>query len=346
MIEGLTLKDIDLSFDKDRKRLIAFLEMHDLSLDEDVEGSIALFDGSEIVATCSLSGKVLKCFAVREDYRGRNLASVLVGEMIKRLSSKGIYKNFVFTKPDNLIIFESLGYKHIASGSKVILLEYGMDGIEDYVNRLKRYDRNTLNNGSIVMNCNPFTLGHRFLVEKASSLCETLYIFVVQEERSLFPFKIRKMLIEKGTGDLKNVIIIDGGDYVVSSATFPGYFIRKQSERIESEAELDIDLFSRYIAPTLSIKRRFVGSEPYDPVTYTYNRVMSKRLPERGIEFVEIPRLEVGGKAVSASLVRERIRKGDFEGLAELLPRTTLEFLMSEEAKGIIERIKKTLSPH
>lgn len=337
---------MDLSIGSDRERLIKFLEEHGLSLDEDVEESIALFDGDEMVATCSRSGKVLKSFAVREDYRGRNLTSLLVGEMIRRLYARGIYKSFIFTKMDNVAIFESLGYKHIASGGRVALLEHGLDGIESYVSNLKRFKRETSDNGSVVVNCNPFTLGHRYLIERASSLCETLYIFVVQEDRSLFPFKARRKLIEMGTKDLENVVIIDGGDYIVSSATFPGYFIRKQNERIESEAELDVDIFSKYIAPALDIKRRFVGSEPYDPVTSTYNRVMSRKLPERGIEFIEIPRLEVNGRAVSASLVRDRIRKGDLEGLRELLPKTTLDFLMSEEAREIIERIKKSSSPH
>lgn len=346
MKEDLILKEIDLSSPQEKEKLSNFLREYDIYLDDDIEESIGLFDGEQIVATCSLSGKVLKGFAVREDYRGKNLTSTLVSEMIRRLSLKGIYKSFIFTKPENKSIFESVGYRYLASGGNVILLEHGIGGIEDYINNLKKYRCESTVNGCIVMNCNPFTLGHRYLIERAAQKCDRLYIFVVQEDKSLFPFEVRKKLIERGTSDIKNVVIIDGGDYIISSATFPGYFIRKQNERIKSEAELDIDLFTKYIVPVLNIKKRFVGTEPYDPVTSMYNDVMSKKLPQNGVEFIEIPRLEIKGKAVSASIVRDKIRKDDYESLKLLLPKTTLEFLESEEGKRVIEKIKKSTSPH
>ncbi|MDK2879789.1 MAG: [citrate (pro-3S)-lyase] ligase [Thermoanaerobacteraceae bacterium] len=343
---GLLLKEIDISSFQEKEKLRKFLEGFDLTLDEDIEESVGIFDGDVMVATCSLSGKVLKGFAVRDDYRGLNLTSTLVSEMIRRLSLKGIYKSFIFTKPENRNIFESVGYKFLASGGKVILLEHGINGIDHYIKKLEEYKSETTLNGCIVMNCNPFTLGHRYLIERAVRMCDRLYIFIVQEDRSLFPFDIRKKLIEKGTSDIENVVIIDGADYIISSATFPGYFIRKQNDRIYSEAALDIDLFTKYIAPVLNIKKRFAGSEPYDPVTSIYNRMMSEKLPQHGIEFIEVPRLEVDGKAVSASRVRDEIRKGDFANLKRLLPETTLEFLSSDEGRKVVERIKNSTSPH
>ncbi|MDI6600568.1 MAG: [citrate (pro-3S)-lyase] ligase [Thermoanaerobacteraceae bacterium] len=345
-MEWPILRDIDLSIPDERLQLEEFLKAFDLALDEDIQESIGLFDGNTMVGTCSLSGKVMKGFAVREDYRGLNLTSTLVSEMIRRLSLRGIYKSFIFTKPENREIFENVGYKYLAGGEKVILLEHGINGIDDYIEVLKKHRSEGTINGCIVMNCNPFTLGHRYLIERSSSMCEKLYIFVVREDRSLFPFHVRKKLIEYGTSDIKNVEIIDGGDYIISSATFPGYFIRKQNERIFSEASLDIDLFTKYVAQVLNIKKRFVGTEPYDPVTLTYNKVMAKNLPEHGIEFIEIPRFEVDGKAISASRVREDIRKGDFEDLKKLLPQTTLDFLNTGEGKIIMEKIKNSSSPH
>lgn len=345
-MQGFTLKDIDIGDSYERMKLIDFLKKFDLTLDDDVEESIGLFEGDTLIATCSLSGKVLKGFAIEENYRGLNLTSTLVSEMIRKLSEKGIYKSFIFTKPKNREIFESLGYRYLAGNNTVILLEHGLDGIDDYLLKLSRYNSVGTINGCIVMNCNPFTLGHRYLIEKAKSMCERLYIFVVQEDRSLFPFKVRKKLIEDGTADLTGIDIIDGGDYIISTATFPGYFIRKQNDRIISEAYLDIDLFTKYIAPTLNIKKRFVGNEPYDPVTATYNKVMAENLPKHGIEFIEIPRYEVDGKAVSASRVREYIRKGAFEELKRILPKTTLDFLATDEGKMIIDKIKNSSSPH
>lgn len=52
--------------------------------------------------------------------------------------------------------------------------------------------------GSIVMNCNPFTLGHRYLVEEASRQSDLLYIFVVEEDKSDFPFEDRFNMVKAG----------------------------------------------------------------------------------------------------------------------------------------------------
>ncbi|EFA28598.1 ABC transporter, ATP-binding protein, partial [Haemophilus influenzae HK1212] len=38
--------------------------------------------------------------------------------------------------------------------------------------------------GSIVMNANPFTLGHRYLIEQALQQCDHLHLFIVGEDAS------------------------------------------------------------------------------------------------------------------------------------------------------------------
>ena len=49
--------------------------------------------------------------------------------------------------------------------------------------------------GALVMNCNPFTLGHQYLVEYAASKVAKLYLFVVEEDKSEFPFADRIELV-------------------------------------------------------------------------------------------------------------------------------------------------------
>ena len=59
---------------------------------------------------------------------------------------------------------------------------------------------------AIVMNANPFTLGHLHLVEKASKENDILHLFIVSEDKSIIPFNERKQLIMEGTSHLKNII--------------------------------------------------------------------------------------------------------------------------------------------
>ena len=83
--------------------------------------------------------------------------------------------------------------------------------------------------------------------------------------------------------------------YLVSRATFPAYFIRDEEHADEVRSDIDIGLFAERIAPALNIKKRFVGDEPYSPVTDAYNRRMKELLPEHGIELIEIRKIQGGG---------------------------------------------------
>ncbi|MGI6575198.1 MAG: [citrate (pro-3S)-lyase] ligase [bacterium] len=342
MVYELQLREIELSFPKDKKLLTDFLAQFDLSFPEDVDESIGYFAGDQLVATCSLSGKVLKGFAISEQYQGSNLTASLVTEMVKRLSRRGIFKSFVFTKKENREIFTAVGYNYLAAGGNVVLLENGLDTVADYQKQLRKYESNNTINGCIIMNCNPFTRGHRYLIENAAKQCEILYIFVVQEDQSVFPFAVRKRLVEEGTGDIDNVIVLAGGDYIISAATFPGYFIKRKDEMTKSQALLDIDIFTKYIAPVLKISKRFVGNEPYDQLTAVYNQVMAEVLPAKNIDFIEIPRFEVNDRPVSASRVRELLKQEPVnrEALTKLVPPTTLDFLTGPEGTAIIRKIR------
>ena len=50
----------------------------------------------------------------------------------------------------------------------------------------------------------PVYTGHRYLVEYSAMRCELLYIFVVSEDKSTFPFDIRRAR-QAGVADLPNV---------------------------------------------------------------------------------------------------------------------------------------------
>lgn len=200
--------------------------------------------------------------------------------------------------------------------------------VEQFIEDLSRFIDEKGENGAIVMNCNPFTLGHRYLIETAAKQVDKLFVFILQEEQNTFSFQDRIMLVKKGTKDLENVIVMPSSGFIISKLTFPEYFDKDMLKSENVDCSKDISIFCEKIAPKLRIKKRFVGTEPFCPVTSSYNKQMQDTLPKFGIEFVIIDRVEVGGTPVSASAVRRALADSDFDSIKSLVPPSTLEYLM------------------
>lgn len=182
--------------------------------------------------------------------------------------------------------------------------------------------------GSIVMNCNPFTLGHLYLIETAYKQVDSLCIFVVEEDKSFFSFDDRIELVRQGVKHLNNVCVVPSGNYIISADTFPGYFYKDGNNEIDVDVTEDIRIFGEYIASGLGITKRFVGEEPFDYVTRQYNEGMKRILPEYGVEVIEIPRYKgKNQEIISASKVREYLSERNFEKLKRMVPKTTYEYL-------------------
>ncbi|MDR0920637.1 MAG: hypothetical protein LBM93_15525, partial [Oscillospiraceae bacterium] len=199
--------------------------------------------------------------------------------------------------------------------------------LQNYITEISKYAPKQPVFGSIVMNCNPFTLGHRYLIEYASSRVDKLFIFVVEEDKSVFPFADRLELVRKGTADLQNVVVLPSGKFIISANTFAAYFTKSEQQDIVIDASNDLSIFGEQIAPTLGITVRFAGEEPTDNITRQYNSQMSIILPKYNIRFEEIPRKEFNGVAISASRVRKLLETKDFHSIAEIVPATTLNYL-------------------
>lgn len=301
---------------------------------------LGIFDDERMIATGSLVGDVVEGVAVDAGREGEGLSSQVVGSLIQRAGEKGIWHLFLFTKPREASLFKDLGFSSIASTAEAVLLEWGRPDVEDYKSDLRRQAGEALPDVScVVVNCNPFTRGHRHLVETASSQSAHLFILVVEEDRSVFPFDVRYRLIREGTADFSNVTVLKGGRYIVSSATFPSYFTHEE-RHAAVHAALDVELFARHIAPPLGVSRRFVGQEPFSPVTDIYNRAMKTALPGYGIDLVEISRLEANGQAISASRVRRLIAEGRLDDVQPLVPAVTWRYLMSEESRPVRAKIR------
>ena len=67
----------------------------------------------------------------------------------------------------------------------------------DILTKMKNQKNITGKIGAIVMNCNPFTLGHKYLIKESLKKVDYLYIFVVEEDKSIFPFKDKILSVIK-----------------------------------------------------------------------------------------------------------------------------------------------------
>lgn len=290
------------------EKLENFLVKNGLRYDPLIEHTVCLTDEEgNIAATGSISSSVLKCIAVDEQYRGEGLLPKVVTSLVNYAFSLGRKHLFVFTKPMNLQMFSDIGFYKIISTDSILLMENQRDGIQNYLQSLTKPETND-NIGAIVANCNPFTQGHRYLIETALNQCNAVHLFILSENKSYFSAEERLKRVKEGTKDLKNLYIHTTGEYLVSAATFPTYFIKDKAKAEDANCELDVKLFSRIIAPYLHITKRFVGTEPLDPVTNAYNTKMKQLLPQDGIDLIEIPRLcDKDGNPISASAVRKQM---------------------------------------
>ncbi|WP_270404515.1 [citrate (pro-3S)-lyase] ligase [Candidatus Collinsella stercoripullorum] len=318
----------------------ALLAQEGIERDANLDYTCAIVDDDlNVIGTGSCFGNTLRCLAVSSEHQGEGLMNKLITHLIEVEYERGNLKLFVYTKTTAAKFFRDLGFHEIARVDGTLsFLENRPDGFPGYLRQLSS-SRRPGTAGAVVMNANPFTLGHRHLVEVAASACDTLHLFVVSEDASLVPFDVRMRLVREGVADLGNVVVHESGPYIISSATFPSYFLKDDVAVNEGHARLDIAVFCR-IAAELGITRRFVGEEPASQVTGVYNRVMCEELPHAGIECVVVPRLKVDGSVVSASTVRCALQTGDLDTVRRLVPESTYRFFASDEAEPVLARIR------
>lgn len=331
---NLIIKRVTVQKDPRRREAVdLFLHQHQLSLEADCERVIVAEDQRRIVGCGAIAGCVLKCIAVDPSLQGEGLSLKLLTELMTLAYELGRSELFLFTKPDNAALFSSAGFWPIArAGDQAVLIENSRERLARYCRQLTMYRQPGEKIGAIVMNANPFTLGHRWLVEQAARQCDWLHLFVVKEDASFFSYQDRVALIEQGIAGIANVTLHPGSAYLISRATFPGYFLKDKGVVDDCHCQIDLQLFREHLAPALQITHRFVGSEPLCSLTRNYNLRMKELLEAPGetpaIQVVELERVEKDGAPISASRVRKLYKERQWSAIAPLVPPGTLSFLM------------------
>ena len=292
---GISIYNTPLS-ERQHKEYLRLLESCGLRDEGDADIVALMTEDDELIACGALAGHTLKQLAVDSDAEGQGAMAAVLSSLIAEAYARGIHRLFLCTKPENLRMFRSMGFHTVIETPDAVLLENRRDGLESFLESIPKYDGVC---GAVVCNCDPFTLGHRHLIEYAASHCDNLYVFAVSEKGSMFSPEERLGMIRKGT------------------------VIRDESRADLVKSDLDIELFCRRIAPALNISVRFAGEEPFSPVTRAYNERMKELLPANGIAFEEIPRLS----EISAGKVRSLIKDGEFEKIREMVPESTYEVI-------------------
>lgn len=337
---NVEIRELPLMLKSVRRQVEAFLVSNGLLLDEGLDYYVGVYpvEGDTMLGGAGLQGNVIKCIAVAPEARDLSLSNMLISHLRSVCFSRGCSNIFAFTKPENETVFKSLAFHIIGRAPKAIFCESSSNGIASYCQQLTTY-RHEGTNGVIVMNCNPITLGHRYLIETAAKQVDRLHVILVKEDKSIFPFSVRYRLVKETVADLENVLVHEGSAYVLSAATFPNYFIKEPSAVAITQIQLDLDLFANNIAPALGATVRFVGSEPFDALTSDYNRLMEEVLPAHGIELRVIERKTQNSIPISASLVRDLLAEGKHEEAFAFLPQPTKLFLQSDEGRTITEKL-------
>ncbi|UPU39489.1 hypothetical protein MX850_01510 [Erysipelothrix sp. Poltava] len=149
-------------------------------------------------------------------------------------------------------------------------------------------------------------------------------------------------LVRLGTAHLKNVKVLPTENYMVSSATFPSYFLKEDDDVTFVQARLDARVFAHHIAPALNITKRYVGSEPFSNATNIYNEALQEEFKGK-LDLEIVDRIGNEESIISATKVRSLLAEENLDAVRHFVPETTFAFFISEEGKQVIAALKGAL---
>ncbi len=302
-----------------------FLKTFNLKLEQDVEYTINCFDGDKLVGTISTSANIIKCMAVDPSYQGENIALGLVSKATQYLYSKNQANAFVFTKPENKSIFSSMGFKEIITTTNTCVMELHSD-ITVELEKLKKQHNLNGSYAAIVVNCNPMTNGHLYLISECAKENKQVLVFVVMEDKSYFKYQDRFAVVKAECVQFENVTVLPSTEYIISSKTLPTYFLKDDVDIDNEGMEIDLKIFAKYFIPIFNIDVRYVGTEPFNVFTENYNQAMKRLLPN----VKEIERVKDNSLYISATNVRELIQNKDLAAIKAIVPESTYQLIIEK----------------
>lgn len=317
---------------KDKRDLLQLLSSEGIRFEQNIDTTFAKYENDKLIATASIYKNIIKCVAIDDAFKGGAIFNELMTAVLNEIELKGFGGAFVYTKLMYESSFAAIGFKEIERVKPdLIFMQRAHDDFNSYLKKLSETKIKGDTIGAVVLNANPFTLGHRYLVEYAAKNSSYLHIFVVSEDESYFKTEDRYNMVKKGVSDLSNIILHKTDNYLISAATFPSYFIDENKSVTRIQAKLDSKIFKNHFTKVLDIDKRFVGTEPSDEATRIYNETMkevfeSEPNPNKP-ELIVIPRKKINGEIISASKVRSLLKNGGIENTKSFLPLSTYDYI-------------------
>ena len=176
-----------------------------------------------------------------------------------------------------------------------------------------------------VINGNPFTNGHRYLIETAAEECDHVYLISVQENTSVFSSAERYAMAVDATEDLDNVTVVPSGLFLGTATLFPAYYAKIYMGNTKEQAEAHVRTFA-VVAKALGVTHRYIGEEPDDAITQELNVACQKILPAEHIHTVILKRKEEDGRMVTGTIVRQLAAADDPE-IMKFLPESSADIV-------------------
>lgn len=214
----------------------------------------------------------------------------------------------------------------------------GITGLESWERNLGSRLGDCSETSAVVFNSNPLTIGGRYLAEIASRRCERVLLFVIQgktdsgshgnhEERVIeLPFETRFSMTKDALSDLKNVLVLPSGPYLIGRDDFPAGYLSGSLGAAHAHGFLDGKVFC-HICNALGIKSAFAGDEPRDEMSEIHLNTLRQTCAQSGIVLKVAERKRIGDKYISSSMVRKALISGDRETVEKLVPPQVLPYL-------------------
>jgi [citrate (pro-3S)-lyase] ligase len=183
----------------------------------------------------------------------------------------------------------------------------------------------------VVLNANPFTTGHRYLVSIARKRSSHVLVLVIQGRPEsggrgnhentgiVFPFDERMGMTKAGLADMDGISVLPSGPYIISRDDFPQGFLSEEMGSVPAHAALD-SMVICHVCRALGIKSIFAGDEPRDEMSEIHLNALRTACAGSGIQLRVAERKRLGERYISSSMVRQDIADGNMDEAVLLAP--------------------------
>lgn len=190
--------------------------------------------------------------------------------------------------------------------------------------------------GASVMSCNPFTSGHRYLVELGSRMFDYFVVFLMQEGMNLvFDKEECENLVRVGVQDLDNVIVVPMSDVFSYQTFWPEYndiMLRHSKNYVGLNTYNLLNVVGKAFKQ-LNVKHFLCGIETDDNITRQHIVQAKTVFPQNDINVICIPRKQMKDNklSISGTECRRMLAEGEYDKLNGFLQPQVIDYIKEKK---------------